>query len=514
MPSTPALPDSHSARNLALALIILVGCSVLGLVSWEAVTSRQQALDAAQVTVSNLSRSLTQHADDTVGEAQTILADIVERVHNDGVSGGQHERMHLLLKQTTATLDQLHGLFIYDANGRWVVTSNDVDPPSANNADREYFVWHRSHPGPAVHIGAVITSRSTGELIIPVSRRMDNPDGSFAGVVLATLKLDYFKKFYDGFDLDEHGAIVLALGDGTILIRRPFDAKTIGTSLANGVIFSQMLPHSPSGSRMLVSLIDGINRMIAYRASSVYPLLIYTAQPESAIFAGWRANLLRSAVLVALVFAVLGAFAILLLRQIRHNQRTEADLLLAHASLHQMALQDGLTGLANRRQLDMAMPQEIGRSIRSGRPLGLIMLDIDYFKRFNDQYGHPAGDACICEVGRAVQGCVGRAGDLVARYGGEELLVLLPESDGPGTGRVAQRIVDAVRALGIPHEGSEHRVVTVSAGLHVWTFSHPVPSPETLIAAADAALYTAKRSGRDQVFPMIDEPIKLRPQIH
>ncbi len=506
-------PNSESTRHLALVLIILVGCSVLGLVAWEAVTSRQQALDAAQVTVSNLSRSLTQHADDTVGEAETVLSELVERVHNDGVTGPQHERLHLVLKQTTAALDQLHGLFIYSSDGRWLVTSNDVDPPNANNSDREYFLWHRSHPGPAVHIGAVIVSRSTGELIIPVSRRLDNADGSFGGVVLATLKVDYFKKFYDGFDLDEQGAIVLALGDGTILMRRPYDPKVIGTSIAKGVIYSQMLPHASTGARMVVSVVDGVNRMIAYRASSVYPLLILAAQPESAIFAGWRANLLRSGVLVALVFAVLGAFAVLLMRQIRHNQRTEADLLLAHASLQQMAMQDGLTGLANRRQLDLALPQEIGRTVRTGRPLGLIMLDIDHFKRFNDLYGHPAGDACIRDVGRAVQGCVGRAGDLVARYGGEELLVLLPESDAPGTWRVAQRIVEAVQALAIKHAGSEHGVVTVSAGLHVWTATNPIPTAEALIAAADVALYAAKHGGRNQVFPTLDEPIRVRPQV-
>jgi diguanylate cyclase len=264
---------------------------------------------------------------------------------------------------------------------------------------------------------------------------------------------------------------------------------------------------------MMPSVVDGVNRMIAYRASAVYPLLILAAQPESAIFAGWRANLLRSTVLVALVFAVLGAFAILLLRQIRHNQRTEADLLLAHASLQQMAMQDGLTGLANRRRLDLALPLEIGRTVRTGRPLGLIMLDIDHFKRFNDLYGHPAGDACIRDVGRAVLGCVGRAGDLVARYGGEELLVLLPESDPPGTWRVAQRIVEAVRALAIQHAGSEQGVVTVSAGLHVWTVSNPIPTPEALIAAADVALYAAKHAGRNQVFPTLDEPIRVRPQV-
>lgn len=493
--------SNRSTRRLALLLIFLVGCSVIGLVAWESVTARNQALDVSQVTMSNLARSLLQHADDTVGEAETVLDDLIERAYVDGVDGQQHLRLHQLLKQKVAALDQLHGLFIYSADGRWLVTSNDIDPPNANNADREYFSWHRSHTGPGVHLGQVIVSRSTGELIIPLSRRLDDAQGNFAGVILATLKVDYFRQFYKGFDLDDNGTIVLTLADGTILVRRPFDAAQIGGSIAKGELFQKMLPHAPSGARMIHSVIDGVKRMAAYRSSTVYPLVVVATQPEAAVLAVWRENLVRSIVMVIILLSVLGLFGALLLRQIRRNQRTEADLLRAHDALQQLAMQDGLTGLANRRQLDLALPREIGRTVRTGRPLGLIMLDIDHFKRFNDLYGHLAGDGCIRDVGRAVLGCVGRAGDLVVRYGGEELLVLLPESEAAGTWQVAQRIVEAVRALAIAHGGSDQGVVTVSAGIHVWTASHPIPTPEALIAAADSALYAAKHGGRNQVYP-------------
>jgi diguanylate cyclase len=512
MPEASPTPFSsnRSTRHLALVLIFLVGCSVIGLVAWESATARNQALDVSQVTMSNLARSLLQHADDTVGEAETVLDDLIERVHNDGVEGPQHDRLHRLLKRKVAALDQLHGLFIYSADGRWLVSSNDIDPANANNADREYFLWHRSHPGQGVHLGKVIISRSTGELIIPLSRRLDDTQGNFAGVILATLKVDYFNQFYKGFDLDDNGSIVLTLGDGTVLVRRPYDPKLIGSSIAKGELFAQMLPHAPSGARMIHSVLDGVERMAAYRASSIYPLVVLATQPEVAVLAGWRANLMRSIIMVVFLLSVLGLFGALLLRQIRRNQRTQADLLHAHAALQQLAMQDGLTGLANRRQLDLALPREIGRTVRSGRPLGLIMLDIDHFKRFNDLYGHLAGDGCIRDVGQAVVGCVGRAGDLVVRYGGEELLVLLPESDAAGTWRVAQRIVEAVRALAIAHGASDQGVVTVSAGIHVWTVSHPLPTPEALIAAADSALYSAKHNGRNQVFPLQSSPLAVQ----
>ncbi|KTC42112.1 hypothetical protein AO269_26685 [Pseudomonas putida] len=161
-----------------------------------------------------------------------------------------------------------------------------------------------------------------------------------------------------------------------------------------------------------------------------------------------------------------------------------------------------MTGLANRRQLDAALPDEIGRARRNARPLGVIMLDIDHFKRFNDLYGHPAGDECIKAVGQAVLSCVGRSGDLVVRYGGEEILVLLPESDETGAWQVAEKVLLAVRALAIAHAGSDLGIVTISAGVHVWRNNDPDAGAQNLVEAADQALYRAKTSGRNRVYPL------------
>jgi len=234
------------------------------------------------------------------------------------------------------------------------------------------------------------------------------------------------------------------------------------------------------------------------------------AQSKANIFATWRENLIHSALFVALVILAMGACAITLLRQIRRGQKTESELRNAHAALHKLAMQDGLTGLANRRQLDAALPDEMGRAHRSGRPLGVIMLDIDHFKRFNDLYGHPAGDECIRAVGQAVLSCVGRAGDLVVRYGGEELLVLLPESDEIGTWQVADRILQAVRDLQIYHAGNDIGVVTISAGTYVMDGTAPMMRVQALIKLADEALYKAKSQGRNRVWPtkaLKSEPI-------
>ena len=490
-----------STQHLALVFVALVMLSLIALNTWQSLTARAQALHSAQVTTSNLARSLTQHADDSIAQADTVLAGLIERVQVDGTSAAALARLRHLMQGWKQSLPQLHGLFVYDLDGRWVVTANAVDPPSANNADREYFQFHRNNPDPSVHIGPVIRSRTNNDLVIPVSRRLQGADGSFAGVALATLRLGYFTDFYAAFDIDERGAIVLALRDGTILARRPFEENVIGTSVARGRIFSQMLPAAEQGTLMQLSMVDAVERMYSYRASSQYPLVLEAALSRQSILASWHDYLLRSALFVLLVMVAMALCAIALIRQIRFGQRTEAELRNAHAALQKLAMQDGLTGLANRRQLDAALPDEMGRARRSGRPLGLIMLDIDHFKRFNDLYGHPAGDECIRAVGQAVLACVGRAGDLVVRYGGEELLVLLPESDEAGTWQVAEKILHTVRSLAIHHAGNDPGIVTISAGVHVWRHTEKNLRAQHLVQAADQALYEAKSHGRNRLYP-------------
>jgi len=506
--SCPPLPPAQrSPVTVALMLIVIVVSSLVGLDIWQSWTSRHQALLMAQANASNMARSLAEHAGHTFEEADTVLVGMVERAQVDGTQGElQRLRLHRLMKRLTGSLEQLHGLFIYDRDGRWVVSSNEANPPNANNADRDYFIYHRTHADLGAHLGPVIRSRSTGDLIITLSRRINDAEGRFSGVALATLKVEYFKRFYESYSLDPDGVISLVMADGTVLIRRPYDEKLIGTSIAKGVVFSQLLPHASAGTRMLPSVVDGVERLYSYRAVTQYPLVVLAAESKTFLLASWRANMLRTAIVILLLLSATGIFGAMLIRQIRQTARTEAELREAHAALELMALQDSLTGLANRRHLDQALPMEIGRARRNGRPLGVIMLDIDHFKAYNDIYGHPGGDACIRDVGQAVVASVGRAGDLVVRYGGEELLVLLPECELAGAVRVAERMVEAVRGLNIPHTGSPYGVVTVSAGAYVWLDRELPPRPQALVEAADAALYRAKAQGRNQVYPACAQP--------
>ena len=165
--------------------------------------------------------------------------------------------------------------------------------------------------------------------------------------------------------------------------------------------------------------------------------------------------------------------------------------------LEKLALTDSLTAIANRRQFDAVIASEVKRSIRMKTCIGLLLIDVDKFKNYNDLYGHAAGDRCLKQIALALQGTLRRTNDLVARYGGEEFVVLLPDTDASTALAVASALLSAVRAMEIAHEAWERGIVTISIGLAVTT-PQPAIDSAKLIELADQALYAAKQAGRDR----------------
>jgi diguanylate cyclase (GGDEF)-like protein len=168
-----------------------------------------------------------------------------------------------------------------------------------------------------------------------------------------------------------------------------------------------------------------------------------------------------------------------------------------------MAMTDGLTSLANRRAFDEAMLREWRATQRSGLPTSLMLLDVDRFKAFNDHYGHQVGDDCLRTIAAAVHASVRRPRDFVARYGGEEIAVILPETDAAGALTVAEFVRQAIEDLEIPHAGNPegNQFVTVSIGVTtaVSSLAGTIKMPKGLLLTADSALYKAKTNGRNRV---------------
>jgi diguanylate cyclase (GGDEF)-like protein len=179
-----------------------------------------------------------------------------------------------------------------------------------------------------------------------------------------------------------------------------------------------------------------------------------------------------------------------------HRERLLRDQAL---ELRSQTFSDGLTGIANRRHFDQAMEKEQRRAKRSSIALTMLMIDIDFFKAYNDHYGHQQGDDTLIRVAGALAAMLQRPQDLIARYGGEEFVVILPDMDSDSGARVAESLRQRIAQLAIPHAGAPGTPhVTISVGVATQAPHKPV-DVAALIGAADRALYTAKRRGRDQV---------------
>lgn len=183
----------------------------------------------------------------------------------------------------------------------------------------------------------------------------------------------------------------------------------------------------------------------------------------------------------------------------RRLVQLSAELAAANRKLERLSRQDALTELANRRYFDAYLADEISRAQRTKKVLAVIMCDVDFFKPYNDYYGHQAGDQCLRQVATAIESCCGRPGDLAARYGGEEFALILPETELDSATRIAEEIRSTVAELRLPHARSKVAPhITLSAGVVVYQPGANMTADQ-LIAAADSALYQAKHLGRNRI---------------
>lgn len=611
----------HMPLPLLAAGIVALACvAILVLSGWREWESRQATLKNAEIDMANLARSLTQHVDDTFEIADNTLTVLVNQLELEGTSPAAMAKVQVFLKRRNPST-RVRGVFVYDDTGRWLVTTEQVDNIAAlNNSDRDYFKAHRASPSRGTLIGRPVKSRSGGQWIVTASRRFNHPDGSFAGVALVTIDVDYFAYFYQQFDIGPNGSIALLSADGIILARSQDNNNHIGRDMSGTPLFRDLKSRPAAAAYSFTSPLDGLQRLSFYRLSSRYPIMVLATQAQDDVLASWRGEALTHMAVVGGLVLLIALTGFVLVRQLVQRQQMAAALsakeadfrLLAEQSsdmvmrigleeailyaspscarvigwepkqligtpalggvnaadlprvrgtvselksgaieeariiyrtrhrekgeiwvesalrvtrapdtgavngvvaisrdmtehkdledkLAALASLDGLTGIANRRHLDERLAEEWARARREGTALSLLMIDIDHFKAFNDQYGHQAGDDCLRAVARVLQAHARRPGDLAARYGGEEFALLMPGTEAEGCVLVGDDIREALHALAIPHaKNLPARRVSASLG---GATNNPTGSTEyaSLIEAADRALYAAKEQGRNRM---------------
>ena len=506
----PKPPPRLPIIFFAIFFVVLVCTTLIGVQTWLTARARDVQLTESKIASANVVEAVAQHAYDTIKGADTILVGLVERLESDELSELNVGRFHRLLVKRVSELSQLHGIFVYKADGSWLVNAQPILLRNQNNSDREYFIYHREHSDQGAHIGPPVRSKSTGDWIVTVSRRFNQPDGTFGGVVLASIDMDYFNQFFQRFKIGQNGAIFLALDNGIMLVRRPFNEKSLGRNISKLPLFHDYLPKNSIGTVIFTSGQDGVTRINSYRRVEQYPLVASAALSKDEVLAQWRADAyLHSGGVLVLTLAH-GLLGFRLVSQIKLRVKAEAELVRARNSLEtlnqtlkRLAMQDGLTGLANRRQFDTSLKSEFRMAMRNASSLALIMIDVDCFKQYNDIYGHVAGDECLKAIGKVVADSKHRPRDLAARYGGEELVMLLPETDVTGAIAVAESIRAAIEDLKLKHTGSITGHVTVSVGVEAFVPVRYKTEPADLLKAADGSLYQAKSLGRNRVYSSV-----------
>lgn len=450
---------------------------------------RDDAWERAEVTSKNLLQVVARDIARNVEIFDLSLVAVVENLRAPDIDAVTPAMRQLVLFTRGATARDMGIMLVLDERGDLVVDAGALPPRRGNFADRDYFQAHRVRSNLGLHISRPLVSRLTGERILPFSRRLTKPDGSFGGVVMGALKLSYFSRLFDQIGVGKDGGINLYLREGLRIMRHPYNEADIGVSIAGTRIFNRFT-NEGSGHFVGTSVRDGVGRYYTFTQVGDWPLVLNVALSVSEIEASWRA---KAFVIGSIVLVLCGLTIFLALLYGRDLNRH----VVMQAELARLSRTDALTGLANRRCFEQAFEKAWQSARRSGKPLSLLIVDADHFKRFNDRYGHAVGDEVLVGLARCLLASVCRPDDLVARVGGEEFAVLLPDTDEDGAGGITRSIHEAVATLSVPSAKLGAGSVTVSIGLAVETGAGN-EAMDYLYRRADAALYEAKAGGRNR----------------
>jgi diguanylate cyclase (GGDEF)-like protein len=507
MPEPEPAAPRRSLKTSIISGMLVVALVLVGLETWSRYQARLTELSDAAVAAANIARASAEHVESTLDLVDASLLDLIDRIQQDGPAAPQLQPM---LQSRLARNPALAGMLVLDGAGTQLAAIS-LSPPAAMTAKMPppasaaaaAFDWHRRNPGTAVHLSPPVLDGATW--VLPVSRAVAAADGSMAAVAVATVRLAAFQDYFGAFDIGADGVFVLALNQGSLVARRPYRAELIGSDIRRGPIFKLIGEQGVNVTAVRRGLQDNTRRTYSVRRVASYPLIVAAALAHHEVLAAWYQATAAEAAVLALTLALLFKGARVLLAQLALRDQAEArsrslqkELERSNQALRDMAMKDGLTGLSNRRELDTQLDAELARASRAAASLALVMFDVDHFKRYNDHYGHAAGDACLRAVARAIDASGRRPGDTAARFGGEEFAILLPDTDLAGARAVAIAVCEAISSLQLAHADSEVGVVTVSAGIAALR-PGPASTAGDLIEAADRGLYLAKAAGRNRV---------------
>jgi diguanylate cyclase (GGDEF)-like protein len=495
MNSTFPLHTASGKRSRPEIILIfgsaLAVIAIVAIVTSLLIRERASARDFAARSASNIVQLIDADVQRNTELYDTSLQGMISAWQRPEVRNLTPPMRQLVLFDRSTAAPYKGQLLLLDKNGDTLADSLSVKPRTINLADRAHFRAHRDNPNLDLLISDPFKLHSGyRDWCISFSRRMSSPDGEFQGIASGAMRLVYFKELFKSLNIGRDSNVNLINTHGFLLARQPDTGikNLIGEDFSQKPNFKRFLQEG-TGTFVSTSTLDNKERMYTFSKVGSLPLIVVVGQSLEEVYAIW----LRNAWLVGgatgiLCFGILW-LTLLLGRELSLRQKAEYE-------LAELAATDGLTGLANRRRLDQVIKAEWARGLRSGKPMSLLMIDVDHFKAFNDRHGHHGGDEALRKVATAIQQRIRRPSDLAARYGGEEFSVVLAETPLNGAIVIAEAIRATIEAL--PRFASDDQPITVSIGI-ASQLSQPGDTLGDLISVADRALYQAKRKGRNRV---------------
>ncbi len=378
--------------------------------------------------------------------------------------------------------------------------------------DRAHFRAQIDAKTDELFIGTPMLGRLSGRLTIQISRRLRNPDGTFAGTLAASIDPGFVEKFFKTVNLGPDGSVLLRRLDGTILASRGLTGPTVGRVVLQPALVAAVAS-ARAGHYWGGGVIDGVNRLVSYRASDKYPLLVMVGIAESTVFEPYHRSRLAYVTIASIVTILILAAMVAGVRHQLRLDRVRDDLRRSEAQardkarelefktaelettlqeIGRLAHHDALTGLANRNLLHQRTLVAIDRAHDYEEGFAVLCVDLDRFKTVNDTLGHSVGDALLRQLAERLNGC-GRPVDTVARIGGDEFVVLQANAGSAEAGELAARILERVSA---PYEVTGSHM-TIGASIGIALAPQDGMTVDRLLGNADLALYRAKTGGRN-----------------
>ena len=500
--SDPSIQPVRNGAKISwwlTSLGISVALAMMALGSIALLASRNDLWKRAEQSAGNLLLALDRDIGRNITILDLSLSGLIDAMAEPGIDQASPGVRHHALFDRSATAEDLGSLLVLDANGDVVEDSTSLVPHKLKLGDRDYFQVHQRDPDVGLYISRAFKSRiGDGDLRFAISRRIPDRAGKFVGVVSATLRLNYFRRLFEKLEVGQQGSISLLRTDGRILVRYPFREEDVDLDLGRAGTNSARLLKARSGQYVATSPVDGVERLFTFRRIGDLPLVLAVNLSTDEIYAPWWHKAMVILPTMILLCAAAVTSSVLFRREMMRRETTERALAAAAQQLSVLAATDGLTGLLNRRTFDLEFDRAFRRAIRQGTSVAVLMLDADLFKRFNDTYGHPAGDDVLRSIAACMERHLKRPDDIKARYGGEEFVAILPDTSLDAAHRMGDRIRIAVEELRIEHAASPVGHVTVSIGVATMTPMAGSVAGE-LLQLADEALYAAKRDGRNCV---------------